>query len=615
MGAMPPWAATARTVSPPGPSRTSTASAAETSSRSMSVLGVRSRRPAVPCSGLMRIIFSRSRVDFYSTPLHSYGTTFYREALMITAITSRSQAAGRRWWILAVLCLSVLLVVVDNTIVNVALPTMSRTLSASTQDLQWIVDAYTLVFAGLLIVGGNLGDRLGRRRVLQAGLALFALTSVAGELIASRAAMGVAAALIYPATLALLTNVFTDARERATAIGIWSGVSGLAVAIGPVTGGLLLRHFTWSSVFLVNVPIVIVALAAGAWLLPESRDPKAGRFDPAGALLSIAGIGLLTYTVIEAPRHGWESGATLGGFAGAAVLLAAFVVSQLRRRDPMLDVRLFRNPRFTAGSVSIALAFFGLFGFIFMITQYFQIVRGYDPLRAGVATLPFAIVTGAFSPIAITVMKRVGTKAVVTGGMLLMSAGFLVAATTGVDTAYWGRIIIAMILMAAGLGLTASPATEAIMGALPPDKAGVGSAVNDTTREVGGTLGVAVVGSVLSSAYGSHVVSALTRLGVPGRVAAEAGQSVAAGLATAGHLPAGLREAAAAAAQQAFVTGVHQGSLVAAGATAGAALVALIFLPARARNVLPAAAAEPENSAEPEMAASVPASEVCATRT
>jgi MFS family permease len=190
--------------------------------------------------------------------------------------------------------------------------------------------------------------------------------------------MGLAAALIYPATLALLINVFTVAKERATAIGIWSGVSGLAVAIGPVTGGLLLRHFTWSSVFLVNVPIVIVALAAGAWLLPESRDPKAGRFDPLGALLSIAGIGLLTYTVIEAPRHGWESSATLGGFAGAAVLLAAFVVSQLRRRDPMLDVRLFRNPRFTAGSVSISLAFFGLFGFIFMITQYFQIVRGYD---------------------------------------------------------------------------------------------------------------------------------------------------------------------------------------------------------------------------------------------
>ena len=509
---------------------------------------------------------------------------------MTTAITSRPRAASRRWWILAVLCLSVLLTVVDNTIVNVALPTMSRTLSASTQDLQWIVDAYTLVFAGLLLVGGNLGDRFGRRRALQAGLALFALMSVAaalsrttGELIASRAAMGAAAALIYPATLALLTNVFTDARERATAIGIWSGVSGLAVAIGPVTGGLLLRHFSWSSVFYVNVPVVIVALAAGMWLLPESRDPKAGRFDPLGALLSIAGVGLLVWTVIEAPRHGWASAVTIAGFAGSLVILAAFAGWQLRRPDPMLDVRLFRNPRFTAASAAIALAFFGLFGFIFLITQYFQVVLSYDPLRAGVATLPFALVTGLVSPAAIALMKRLGTKAVVTAGLALMSAGFVVAAGTSVDSAYWGRIITAMVLIAAGLALTASPATEAIMGALPPAKAGVGSAVNDTTRELGGTLGVAIVGSVMSSAYSSHVLAALAKIGAPATLTAAAQQSVTAGLYAAAYLPPGLRGLAAAAARQAFVSGLNHGSLIAAGATAVAALATLAFLPARVR--------------------------------
>jgi EmrB/QacA subfamily drug resistance transporter len=509
---------------------------------------------------------------------------------------------ARRWWILAVLCLSVLLVVVDNTIVNVALPTISRKLSASTQDLQWVVDAYSLVFAGLLIVGGNIGDRLGRRRALQAGLVLFAIMSVAaalsrsiGELIAARAAMGLAAALIYPATLALLTNVFTVARERATAIGVWSGVSGLAVAVGPVTGGLLLRHFAWGSVFLINVPIVAVALAAGMWLLPESRDSRPGRFDPVGAAASIAGIGLLTWTVIEAPRHGWGSGPTIAGFAGSVAILALFVYSQLRRRDPLLDVRLFTNMRFTAASGAIALAFFGLFGFIFLITQYFQLVRGYDPLRAGVATLPFAIVTGAVSPLAIAVMKRVGTKVVVTAGLALMSAGFVVAATTAVDSAYWGRIIAAMALMAAGLGLTSSPATEAIMGALPAAKAGVGSAVNDTTREVGGTLGVAVVGSVLSSAYASHVTTALAALGVPAAAASTAGQSVAAGIAVAGHLPAGLAGLAEAAVRNGFMAGLHHGSLVAAGAAAGAALAALIFLPARASQ--PAAAAHAATAA------------------
>jgi EmrB/QacA subfamily drug resistance transporter len=506
----------------------------------------------------------------------------------VRAPRGAADATQRRWWILAVLCLSVLLVVVDNTIVNVALPTMSRQLSASTGSLQWIVDAYTLTFAGLLLVGGNLGDRLGRRRVLQVGLALFAITSVGaalsqttGELIAARAAMGAAAALIYPATLALLTNTFTVAKERATAIGIWAGVSGLAVAVGPVSGGVLLQHFSWSSVFYVNVPIVVIALVAGARLLPESRDAHPGRFDLLGAAASIAGIALLTWTLIEAPGHGWGSVTTLGGFAGSAVILAGFAFAQSRRPDPLLDVRLFRNARFSAASAAIALAFFGLFGFIFLITQYFQVVRGYNTLHAGLATLPFAVVTGVMSPVAILIMKRAGTKLVVTAGLALMSGGFLVASTTQLDSAYWGRIIISMTLMAAGLALTSSPATDAIMGALPPDKAGAGSAVNDTTRELGGTLGVAVIGSVLSSVYGSHVASALSSHGVPAAAVASARESVVAGLTIAGQLPPGLREIAADAARQAFISGLSAGSLVAAGGTLLAALAALAFLPAR----------------------------------
>jgi EmrB/QacA subfamily drug resistance transporter len=481
---------------------------------------------------------------------------------------------------------------------------MSHQLSASTGGLQWIVDAYTLSFAGLLLVGGNLGDRLGRRRMLQAGLALFAVTSVGaalsqttGELIAARAAMGAAAALIYPATLALLTNTFTVAKERATAIGIWAGVSGLAVAVGPVSGGVLLQHFSWSSVFYVNVPIVIIALVAGARLLPESRDAHPGRFDPLGAAASIAGIALLTWTLIEAPGHGWASATTLGGFAGSAVILALFAVGQSRRPDPLLDVRLFRNARFSAASAAIALAFFGLFGFIFLITQYFQVVRGYSTLHAGLATLPFAVVTGAMSPVAILIMKRAGTKLVVSAGLALMSGGFLVASTTHLDSAYWGRIIISMTLMAAGLALTSSPATDAIMGALPPDKAGAGSAVNDTTRELGGTLGVAVIGSVLSSVYASHVASALTSHGVPAAAVASARESVVAGLTVAGQLPPGLQAIAADAARQAFISGLSAGSLVAAGGTLLAALAALAFLPARPQ--APAAAASPATEATP----------------
>lgn len=503
----------------------------------------------------------------------------------------RGEPQDRRWQILAVLCLSVLLVVMDNTIVNVALPTISRDLNASTSALQWVVDAYTLVFAGLLLLGGNLGDRLGRRRLLQVGLVLFAASSTAaalarnsGELIAARSAMGVAAALIYPATLAILNNVFTVARERATAIGIWAGVSGLAVAVGPVSGGALLGQFSWSSVFYINVPLALGSLIVVRLLLPESRDPQAGRFDPLGALLSVAGITLLTWAIIEAPGYGWGSDSTLGGLAGAALILVVFSWHQARRPDPMLDVRLFRNPRFSAASGAIALAFFGLFGFIFLITQYFQVVRGYDPLKAGVATLPVAIITGAASPLAVVIMKRIGTKVVVTAGLASMSGGFLVAAVQPTEASYWSYIIATMTLLALGLALTSSPATDAIMGALPPAKAGAGSAVNDTTRQVGGTLGVAIIGTVLNSAYGHNVLTSFSRLGAPQGVTSTAEQSIVAGLATAGHFPGALRAAASDDVRQAFMAGMHQGSAVASAVAMVAAVGALAFLPARPRS-------------------------------
>jgi EmrB/QacA subfamily drug resistance transporter len=511
-------------------------------------------------------------------------------------------AYERRWWMLLVLCLSVLLVTIDNTIVNVALPTLSKELDASTSNLQWIVDAYTLVFAGLLLVAGHLGDRFGRRRVLQVGLLLFGLTSLAAaaatstnQLIAGRAAMGVAAALVFPATLGLLSNIFTDSRERATAIGIWSAISGLAVALGPVSGGLLLEHFSWNAVFLVNVPLVVIALAAGWRLLPESRDAHPGRFDLGGAVGSIAAIGTLVWTVIEAPNHGWTSATTLVGLAVSAGLLIAFVRLETSRTDPLLDVRLFTNARFSAASFAITAAFFGLFGFIFLITQYFQTVRGYGTLEAGVATLPFAIVTGALSPVAILLMKRLGTTRVVALGLTLMSAGFVLASTSAVDSAYWGRIVGSMVLMAAGLALTAGPATDAVMGALPVAKAGAGSAVNDTTREIGGTLGVAVVGSVMSSIYGPRLADGLASLGAPPAAVDAARESVVSGLAVVGQLPAASQAAAGSVVREAFMDGLQAGSLIAAGTTFAAALLVLVFLPARHRDEpsLPASAAAP----------------------
>jgi EmrB/QacA subfamily drug resistance transporter len=501
----------------------------------------------------------------------------------------------RRWAILAVLCLSLFVIVVDNTIVNVALPTISRELGASTSQLQWIVDAYSLVFAGLLLAAGSLGDRFGRKGALQVGMVAFAVTSVLaglaqtpGQLIAARAAMGVGAALIFPATLAILTNVFTDPSERAKAIGAWAGVTGLAVALGPLTGGWILEHYEWGAIFLVNVPIAAVALLLGRVLVPTSRDPGAPRLDPVGLVLSVVGVVTLVWATIEAPSYGWTSTTILGAYLFGVVVMAAFIAWERRSTHPMLDVRIFRNARFSAASVAVAFAFFALFGFIFLITQYFQIVRGYDTLSAGVHTLPFAVAVGITSPLSARLALRIGTKAVVAGGLALMGAGFLVASTNGVDTPYWGPVVIAMVLIAAGLGLATAPATESIMGALPPEKAGVGSAVNDTTRELGGTLGVAVLGSVFSSVYGPGLVDKLGGLPIPAPALDAAKESVGATLVVAERATAQAGPQAGQivldAARTTFVDGLGAASLVAAAVVFAGAVLAALFLPARARS-------------------------------
>ena len=494
----------------------------------------------------------------------------------------------RRWSILAVLVISVFLVVVDNTIVNVALPTLSRELDATTSQLQWIVDAYALVFAGLLLAFGSIGDRYGRKGAMQIGLVLFGITSIwaafsgsAEGLIAARAAMGVGAALVFPATLAILSNVFTDPSERAKAIGIWSATTGLAVALGPVTGGWLLEHFWWGSVFLVNIPIILVALPLGAVLLPSSRDPEAGRLDPIGLVSSIAAVVLLVFTVIEAPHKGWTSFDTVAGFIGFAALMATFIWWEQRRRDPMLDVTVFRNPRFSAASFSVAVAFFGLFGFIFLITQYFQFVRGYSTLESGLHTLPFAVAAGVTAPIAARLALRFGTTRVVAAGLASMSIGFAWASTLGADSPYWAVIVPQMVLIASGLTLTTAPSTEAILGALPKEKAGVGSAVNDTTRELGGTLGVAVVGSVFSSLYGPKLVERLAGLPIPSDALEAARNSVQAAAIVAERAPVEGRQIILDATRDAFLEGMHSGVRVAAAATAIGAVTALVFLPAR----------------------------------
>ena len=434
----------------------------------------------------------------------------------------------RRWWTLAVLCTSVVLIAIDTTILNVAIPTLGRTVADSTGELQWIVDAYTVVFAGLLLTCGSIGDRSGRRRALTIGLVVFAagclasaLVDTAGGLIAMRAVTGVGAALIFPATLSIITNVFTEPVERQRAIAVWASTAGIGIALGPLTGGILLEHFYWGSIFLVNIPVVALALAGIAWAVPESKDPEKRRLDPLGAALSIAGLGTLVYGVIRGGSDGWLDPVTLTALAVGAALILAFVLHELRSRSPMLDVRVFRNPRFTGASVAVSAVYFCLFGTIFLVTQHMQLLLGYGTLAAGIRTIPFAVVLIIVANQTPRIVARFGPRLPIVGGLVVVAVSQLLRIASTPDTGY-GLILLSQSVFSTGMGLLIAPATASIMGALPPGRAGVGSAMNDTTRQVGGALGVAVMGSVAAAAYRGEAEDRLAAAGITGRALASA---------------------------------------------------------------------------------------------
>jgi EmrB/QacA subfamily drug resistance transporter len=517
-------------------------------------------------------------------------STFDTLGVAVTELTSR-----RRLLVLATVCLAAFAINLDTTIVNVALPDLGRQLHATTRDLQWIVDGYNLAFAALVLTAGSLGDRFGRRPALLVGLAGFAISSGIGAamtspsaLVAIRFVMGVSAAVIFPTTLSIISNAFPDRRQRAKAVGVWGAVTGLGVAIGPVTGGLLLTHFGWPSVFVALVPVALLALAATWAWVPESSNPGEARLDPAGLLLSSAAIGLLVYTIIEAPGRGWNSAPSLAGFTGAALLAGAFVVVERRRERPMIDVALFRTPAFSAASASVTIAFFALFGFIFLVTQYFQFLRGFGPLSTGLRILPVATTIAIGSVAGVLVAGRIGTRSVVTTGLLLLGSSF---AWIGVSPTYmpYSEIVGQMVLMGLGLGLTTAPATESILSVLPPAKAGVGSAVNDATREAGGTLGVAVLGSIFTGLY-AHRLSSTAFRTLPAHVREAAQNSLAAAFGTVGRAPAG-------AAQQrlldgvhtSFMHGFHTASLV-GGAICVAGAAGALLLPGRPAATVPSPA-------------------------
>ncbi len=486
----------------------------------------------------------------------------------------------RRWFLLGVMCLSLVMVVMSVSGLNVALPSLQRELGSGASALQWIVDSYALVFAALLLPAGALGDRFGRKRALMFGLVVFSAGSLVGglgtgpgQVIVGRVITGIGAAFVMPATLSLLATIFQP-HERRKAIAMWAGFAGAGGALGPIVSGALLERFWWGSAFLVNIPIVALVLLAVALFSPNSKDPDATPLDPIGAGLSLVGLAALVYGIIEGPEKGWTSTVVLVAFAVAAVGLIGFLAWERRTRHPMLPLRLFKDRRMSVGSAVVTVAFFIMFGLFFLFTLYLQFVRGYSPLSAGLSTLPLAVTLVAVAPRSAALADKIGTGRVMASGFLLIAAGFGVLTFIGPDTSY-AVLALALVLLGAGMSLTAAPATGSIMSAVPPAKAGVGSAVNDTTREVGGALGIAVLGSIASAAYRSTVD--LNWLSLPAPVREAATESVGAATVIAEQAGRGGAELAARAGA-AFTDAFNLTSTVAALlALVAAVAVALVF--------------------------------------
>jgi EmrB/QacA subfamily drug resistance transporter len=482
-----------------------------------------------------------------------------------------------------------LLISLDTTVLNVALPSIVRSIGASSSQLQWMVDAYAVVFAGLLLSLGALGDRVGRKWVFMAGLVVFASGSALAawsgspdRLTLARAVMGMGAAALMPCTLSILTNVFTAERDRVRAIGIWSGSTGLGVAFGPILGGFLLAHFWWGSVFLVNVPIALIGLIAAVWLVPNSQNPSSTHPDPFGAGLSILGLGMLLWGIIEAPGRGWSSPLIVGALAGASLTIALFIVWERRIDHPMLPLRFFSNRRYSAAIAALALVLFALLGLFFLMTQYLQFVLGFSALEAGVRIAPVALALLLVAPVSVVVARRVGSKLVVGSGLARIAVGLGVLSRTTLAGSY-NDCIGPFVVLGIGVALALAPCTESVMGSLPIEEAGVGSATNDTAMQIGGALGVGVLGTALTLRYQHLVAPVITHAGVPVSVQRLIESSVGAALAVAQHAPAKQGTALAVLARQAFVSGMDLALVIATVVVSLAALLVLLLLPNRGR--------------------------------
>jgi EmrB/QacA subfamily drug resistance transporter len=503
-------------------------------------------------------------------------------------IAARSPEPGRprsRWLSLAVLCVALLMVNLDNTVLNVALPTLVRDLHATTTQLQWIVDAYVLVFAGLLLVSGSVADRIGRKKVFCAGLLAFAAGSAwaafsgsTGMLIAARASMGIGGAIMMPATLSLITSIFTDTTERQRAIGLWAGTSGLGVALGPIVGGALLARFWWGSVFLINVPVAAAGFACAIPLIPDSRNPAARRPDLAGAALSMVGLGLLLWSLIEAPVRGWTSPRVLAAGVGGIGVLALFTWWESRTTHPMLNLAFFRSRAFSGAVCSVGMVTFGLFGALFLLTQYLQFGLGYSALAAGIRVLPAAGMIAVIAPLSALALRVTTVRYTVAAGLACIAVGLWLLSGTTIASTY-ASIVPGIMLLGGGAGLAMPAATESVMGSLPRGDTGVGSATNGAFLQTGGALGVAVIGSLLNTRYASDMSATLSPYHVSAAVSQAINGSLGGALEVAARIGGHLGWLLAGAARSAFVSGMDLGLLTGACAAIGGCVLALAILP------------------------------------
>jgi EmrB/QacA subfamily drug resistance transporter len=484
---------------------------------------------------------------------------------------------------------TLLMVTLDVTVLNVALPAIVRDLNASTTGLQWIVDSYVIVFAGLLLSVGSLADRIGRKKVFLAGLAIFAGTSVwaaysgsVGLLIAARACMGIGSAFMMPSTLSLITSIFTDARERQRAISLWAGTTGLGAAVGPIVGGLLLARFWWGSVFLINVPVAVLGLAFAIPLIPDSKNPDAKSPDPVGAMLSIAGLGLLVWALIEAPARGWTSALVPTAGIGGLTVLAVFVWWEWRSTHPMLNLELFRKRAISGAVTSQGLAVFGFYGALFLLTQFLQFGLGYSALHAGLCILPAAGALVVAAPLSELIVRKISIRYTAAAGLAIVAGGFWQISSATSATGYSG-IVLGVILAGAGVGLVLPAATESVMGSLPSGDTGVGSAINNAFMQVGGALGVAVIGSMLTTRYQDNITAVLAPYHVPAVALDAVRGSLGGALAVAARVGGAEGAALAHLARQAFVSGMDLGLVTGALVVLGGALVALLVLPSGRR--------------------------------